>query len=37
MVKGSVQDGPAQINLVLNWLEEVKRLVATEKPGRPSD
>jgi hypothetical protein len=37
MVKGSVQDGPAQINLVLNWLEEVKRLVATDKPGRPSD
>jgi eukaryotic-like serine/threonine-protein kinase len=35
MVKGSVQEGPAQINVVLNWLEEVKRLVATEKPGRP--
>ncbi len=37
MVKGSVQDEPAQINLVLNWVEEVKHLVAIEKPGRPSD
>jgi serine/threonine-protein kinase len=37
MVKGSVQEAPAQINLVINWLEEVKRLVAIEKPGRPSD
>jgi eukaryotic-like serine/threonine-protein kinase len=36
MVKGSVQEAPAQIT-VLNWLEEVKRLVAIEKPGRPSD
>jgi serine/threonine protein kinase/Tol biopolymer transport system component len=35
MVKGSVQEAPAQINLVLNWLEEVKRLVSSEKPGRP--
>jgi eukaryotic-like serine/threonine-protein kinase len=37
MVKSSSQEAPAQINLVLNWLEEVKRLVAIEKPGRPSD
>jgi serine/threonine-protein kinase len=35
MVKGSVQEAPAQINLVLNWLEDVKRLVSAEKPGRP--
>jgi eukaryotic-like serine/threonine-protein kinase len=35
MVKGSVQEAPVQINLVLNWLEEVKRLLATEKPARP--
>jgi hypothetical protein len=37
MVKSSSQEAPAQINLVLNWLEEVKRLVKIERPDRLND
>ena len=31
MIKGSEQQAPNQINIVLNWFEELKRLVPTEQ------
>jgi hypothetical protein len=30
MVKGSVREAPTRINVVLDWVEELQRLVPTE-------